>query len=225
MSSPDRSRPPAPPVPAGPPEAGFRPAELASRARALADRAAGRVIVGVAGPPGAGKSAIAAAVGRELGPIAVVVPMDGFHYPTPLLRELGRAARKGAPDTFDVAGYVALLERLRGDAGTVYAPGFDRVSDEPVAGQLAVPASAAIVLTEGNYLLLPSPGWDRVRQLLDEVWYVQVEESVRLERLIERHARFGKDEAAARAWATGPDQANARLIEAARGAADLIIRY
>jgi pantothenate kinase len=209
-----------------PPETCFYPAELAARARALADRTGGRVIVGIAGAPGAGKSTIAAAVADELGPAAVAVPMDGFHYPTAVLRELGRASRKGAPDTFDVDGYVALLERLRREHDrTVHAPGFDRVLDEPVPGQLAVPAAARIVITEGNYLLLPSPGWDRVRRLLDEVWYVRVEESVRLERLIERHRRFGKDEAAARAWATGPDEANARLIEAAQGAADLIICY
>jgi pantothenate kinase len=152
--------------------------------------------------------------------------MDGFHYSNAVLRTLGRASRKGAPDTFDVDGYATLLERLRLDDGrTVYAPGFDRERDEPVAGDLAVPASARIVITEGNYLLLPDPGWGQVRPLLDEVWYVDVDESLRLKRLIGRHQQFGKDEAAARAWATGPDAANARLIAATRATADLIIRY
>jgi pantothenate kinase len=216
----------APPVPGGPPETCFRPAALASRIRFFADQAGGRVILGIAGPPGAGKSSIAAALAGELGPAAVVVPMDGFHYSNAVLRTLGRASRKGAPDTFDVDGYVTLLERLRRDDGrTVYAPGFDRRLEEPIAGDLAVPVSARIVITEGNYLLLPDPRWDQVRPLLDEVWYVDVDQSLRLERLIERHRHFGKEEAAARAWATGPDETNARLNAATRAAADVIIRY
>jgi pantothenate kinase len=226
MSRPDGSSRPAAPVPGGPPETCFRPAALALRVRALADRAPGRVILGIVGPPGAGKSSIAAALATELGPAAVAVPMDGFHYSNAVLRALGRAGRKGAPDTFDVDGYLTLLERLRRDDGrTVYAPGFDRQLDEPVAGDLAVPASARIVITEGNYLLLPDPGWSRVRPLLDEAWYVEVDQSLRLERLIARHRHFGKDDAAARAWAAGPDEANARVIAAARSAADLVIRY
>lgn len=226
MARPAGSGRSAAPVPAGPPETRFRPAALADRVRALADQAGGRFILGLAGPPGAGKSSIAAALANELGPAAVAVPMDGFHYSNAVLRALGRAARKGAPDTFDVDGYVTLLERLRRDDGrTVYAPGFDRQLEQPIAGDLAVPASARIVLTEGNYLLLPDPGWDQVRPLLDQAWYVNVDQSLRLERLIRRHQEFGKDEAAARAWATGPDEANARLIAATRAAADLIIRY
>jgi pantothenate kinase len=226
MSRPDGSSGCTAPVPAGPPETCFRPAALAARIRALADQARGRVILGIVGPPGAGKSSIAAALAAELGPAAVVVPMDGFHYSNAVLRALGRASRKGAPDTFDVDGYITLLERLRHDNGrTVYAPGFDRQLDEPVAGDLAVPASARIVITEGNYLLLPDPGWDQVRRLLDEAWYVEVDQSLRLERLIRRHREFGKDDAGAQAWATGPDEANARVIAAARAEADLIIRY
>lgn len=204
----------------------FVPAALAARVRHLAGRARGRVILGIAGQPGAGKSSIAAALAAELGSDAVVVPMDGFHYSNAALRALGRLARKGAADTFDVDGYVTLLERLRRDDGrTVYAPSFDRQREEPVAGDLAVPASARIVITEGNYLLLPESGWDQVRPLLDQVWYVDVDQALRLQRLIARHREFGKDEAAARAWATGPDEANARLIAATRGTADLVIRY
>ncbi len=226
MSHPDDSGRSAPPVTAGPPQTWFRPAVLAARVRVLADQTGGRVILGIVGPPGAGKSSIAAALAAELGPAAVAVPMDGFHYSNAVLRALGRASRKGAPDTFDVDGYVTLLERLRRDDGrTVYAPGFDRRLEEPIAGDLAVPASARIVITEGNYLLLPAPGWDQVRPLLDEAWYVDVDQALRLQRLIRRHQEFGKDEAAARAWATGPDEANARLIAVTRAAADLIIRY
>ena len=221
--------------PKAPPETPFQPADLAARARALAGQAAnpaggragppgGRILLGITGAPGAGKSTIAAALAVAIGPDACVVPMDGFHFSNAVLRALGRATRKGAPDTFDVDGYAALLDRLRRADRVVYAPSFDRQRDEPVAGDLAVPPSARIVITEGNYLLLPSHGWDRVRPLLDEVWHVDVDPAVRLARLIGRHREFGKDADRARAWATGPDEANARLIAAQRAEADLIIR-
>jgi pantothenate kinase len=209
-----------------PPEVPFHPEELAARARALAERAGRRVILGITGAPGAGKSTIAAALGAALGPPACVIPMDGFHLSNAVLRSLGRATRKGAPDTFDADGYAALLSRLRQDNGrTVYAPGFDRELDEPVADDLVVPPGVRIVITEGNYLLSHGKGWDRARRLLDEVWYVDADPAVRLQRLITRHQRFGKDAEGAHAWATGPDEANARLIAAGRSAADLVIRY
>jgi pantothenate kinase len=209
-----------------PPEAPFYPQELAGRARALAERAGRRVILGITGAPGAGKSTIAAALEAVLGPSACVIPMDGFHLSNAVLRSLGRATRKGAPDTFDADGYAALLSRLRQDHGrAVYAPSFDRELDEPVANDLVVPPVVRIVITEGNYLLSQGKGWDRVRRLLDEVWYVDADPAVRLQRLITRHERFGKDAEHAHAWATGPDEANARLITAGRNTASLVIRY
>ena len=116
----------------------------------------------------------------------------------------------GAPDTFDVAGYVALLARLRTPAH-VTAPGFDRTTEEPVADAIEIPADAVIVVTEGNYLLADSGGWEAVRPLLDAVWYVDLDDEVRLERLIARHEAFGKSPEAAVAWANGPDAANAAL--------------
>jgi pantothenate kinase len=208
----------------GPPALPCRPADLAARARSLAGADGRRVIVGITGPPGAGKSTIAAAVAQVLGPQACVIPMDGFHYSTAVLAALGRSARKGAPDTFDADGYAVLLGRLRADNGrTVYAPSFDRQREEPVAGDLAVPPGARILLTEGNYLLSTDDGWSQVRPLLDEVWYVDLSPPVRRQRLIARHEQFGKDPQQARAWATGPDEANARLITARRAAASLII--
>lgn len=183
---------------------------------------AGRRIIGITGPPGAGKSTIAAALVAELGETAVLVPMDGFHLPNATLRELGRRGRKGAPDTFDVAGYVALLTLLR-TRSPVTAPEFDRVADEPVAGAIHIPASAHTVVTEGNYLLLDSGGWEAVRPLLDEVRYVDLDDAVRLERLIARHEAFGMTREQARAWATGPDAANATIIAATRHRADRVI--
>ena len=149
--------------------------------------------------------------------------MDGFHLPTAELERLGRRGRMGAPDTFDVPGYVALLARLRAADSAASAPGFDRVAEEPIPDAVPVPHAADIVVTEGNYLLTPSGGWEAVRPLLDAVWYVHADDVSRLERLAARHRAFGKSPAAATAWANGPDAANAALIASTRGSADLVI--
>jgi pantothenate kinase len=192
------------------------------RARRLAAGPA-RVILGIAGMPGAGKSALAEALTDAMGPAAVGVPMDGFHLAGRELERLGREGRKGAPDTFDAAGYVALLRRLRAaEAETVYAPRFHRELEEPIAGSIAVPASVPLVVTEGNYLLMDGE-WAPVRELLDEAWYVEVPEEVRLARLVRRHIAYGKPEDEARRWALGSDQANAVLIAATAFRADAIV--
>ncbi|WP_030959847.1 nucleoside/nucleotide kinase family protein [Streptomyces sp. NRRL S-378] len=201
--------------------------ELVERAAGLARRG-GRRILGVAGPPGAGKSTLAAGLAEALGPrTAVVVPMDGFHLARAELDRLGRADRKGAPDTFDAAGYVSLLARLRACAGsggvTVYAPAFDRTVEEPIAGSIPVPPDVPLVITEGNYLLHDAGEWAGVRPLLDEVWYCAPDEGTRVRRLVERHVRHGKDPALARAWVARSDEANARLVAAGRHRADLVV--
>ena len=196
--------------------------ELVDRLRQLAAR--GRAVVGIAGAPGAGKSTLSGRLVDALGPDAVVVPMDGFHLHDDELARLGRSDRKGAPDTFDVAGYVALLRRLRAEAdGTVYAPEFVRAREESVAGAIAVRPEHRVVLTEGNYLLLDVPGWDGVRPLLDEVWYVESQERLRLDRLVRRHADNGRPPEVARRWATVSDQANAEVVARTRCAADLVV--
>ncbi len=196
--------------------------ELVRRASALAS--ARRRVLGIVGLPGSGKSTLAAQVVDAVGPAARNVPMDGFHLATSELQRLGRAGRKGAPDTFDTAGYVALLQRLRdGSSGDVYAPEYRRELEEPVAGALLVDAGASLVVTEGNYLLHDRDGWEPVRSLLDEVWYVDMAEQVRLDLLVERHVRFGKTPERARAWATGSDQANAELVASTRHRADLVV--
>jgi pantothenate kinase len=150
--------------------------------------------------------------------------MDAFHLAGAELVRLGRAERKGAPDTFDAAGYVALLRRLRAPVAgeVVYAPEFRRELEEPIAGAVAVAAAVPLVVTEGNYLLLDGP-WAPVRELLDETWYCEAGEAVRLARLVARHAAFGKAPEDARRWAHGSDQRNAELIAPTRERADLVV--
>jgi pantothenate kinase len=133
-----------------------------------------RRILGLAGAPGAGKSTLARAILEALPGRAVVVPMDGFHLANVELKRLGRASRKGAEDTFDSAGYVALLGRLRAQRSDqiIYAPTFRREIEEPVAGAIPVMPDVPLVITEGNYLLLRHGHWKAVRPLLDEAWYV-----------------------------------------------------
>ncbi|MCY0923382.1 nucleoside/nucleotide kinase family protein [Streptomyces sp. NPDC059999] len=198
--------------------------ELEERARGLA--ASGeRRILGIAGPPGAGKSTLAESLARALGPgQAVVVPMDGFHLAQAELVRLGRADRKGAPDTFDAAGYTALLDRLRSPgAGAVYAPAFDRSLEEPVAGSIRVDGSVPLVITEGNYLLHTAGEWAAVRPLLDEAWFLAPDDAMRVGRLVDRHVRHGKERAAATEWVSRSDEANARLIAPGRARADLVV--
>lgn len=195
------------------------PTESAARLQAL--MASGqRRLLGLVGAPGAGKSTLAAALLQAVGADrAQVVPMDGFHLANVELQRLGRADRKGAPDTFDSAGYVALLQRLREqrpDGDIVYAPEFRREIEEPIAGAIAVLPSTQLVITEGNYLLHDAGPWAGAAAMLDEVWYVDIDDAVREERLVRRHQQFGRSAEEARAWVESTDAPNARLIAATR---------
>ncbi|MGN8246940.1 nucleoside/nucleotide kinase family protein [Cellulomonas soli] len=201
-------------------------AALAARVDALltAARADGRRrLLGLTGAPGAGKSTLAAQIGRRWPHDVVVVPMDGFHLAQTELERLGRADRKGAPDTFDAAGYVALLRRLRAAEETVYAPEYRRGLRNGVAGAIAVPAHVPLVVTEGNYLLLQTDGFAPVAALLDESWFVAPDDGLRLARLVARHVEFGKEPTAAHTWAHGPDESNARLVRATVHRADVVV--
>lgn len=187
----------------------------------------GRTLLGIVAPPGAGKSTLAAAVAAATPDRSVVVPMDGFHLANAELQRLRRAERKGAPDTFDAAGYVSLLRRLREQPTdeTVYAPAFRREIEEPIAGAIGVAAHVRLVVTEGNYLLLTSDPWAGVRPMLDEVWYVDVDPAVRMQRLVRRHEAHGRTPEAARAWAASTDEPNARLVAQTRDRADFFVDW
>ena len=184
-----------------------------------------RRLLGLVGAPGSGKSTLAQALLQALPGRAQIVPMDGFHLANIELRRLGRAERKGAPDTFDSAGYVALLRRLREqrEDEIVYWPEFRREIEEPIAGAIAVLPETRLIITEGNYLLLDEGPWAGAASLLDEVWYVDVDDASRLERLVRRHEQFGRTRAAALAWVQQTDEPNARRIAATRGRAQHVI--
>jgi pantothenate kinase len=213
-----------------------------------------RLIIGITGAPGSGKSTLGAQLVEALGPSAerldpgtgsgsgtaehagpgagpgagsdaVLVGMDGFHLANRLLDEHGSRDRKGAPDTFDAAGYVALLQRLRArDEPMVYAPAFDRILDESIGSAIAIPQQTEIVITEGNYLLLDTPEWSPVAPLLDACWFVDPGEGIRMRRLVERHMRYGRSAREAQERARGSDERNARLIEPCRARASRVIR-
>lgn len=174
-----------------------------------------RTIVGIIGPPGAGKSTLSQRLQALYPERSQIVPMDGYHLANTELARLGRATRKGAPDTFDSHGYVSLLRRLRHqDADeTVYAPEFRREIEEPIAGAIPIFAQAQLLLAEGNYLALDQGGWRHVAGLLDEIWYVDVDPALRHARLVARHMQFGRSRQEAEDWVQSTDAPNARLIE------------
>ncbi|QNN52417.1 nucleoside/nucleotide kinase family protein [Nocardioides mesophilus] len=205
-------------------------AELTGHALRLVP-AEGRAVLGITGPPGAGKSTLAGqllaavtASGALRAEEVALVPMDGFHLADAQLDRLGLRERKGAPATFDLHGYLATLRRLHcRDPDPVYVPAFERDLEQPLAAARVVLPQVRLVVTEGNYLLLREGGWERVRALLDETWYVDVADRLRRERLIARHVRFGKDPAAAAAWVEAVDEPNARLVAAGRTRADRVV--
>lgn len=200
-------------------------ADLVGRARELAGEPGTRTVLGITGAPGAGKSTLTDAIRANLGPDRVaVVPMDGFHLANEVLDDLGRRQRKGAWDTFDVAGYVALLQRLRTmDDEVVYAPAFDRSIETSIGSALAVPRSVPLVITEGNYLLHDSGGWERVGPLLDVAWFVDVAEDERVRRLVGRRTGDGEDVDRARSWVLDVDLVNAELVLPGAARADLCL--
>ncbi|WP_251044216.1 nucleoside/nucleotide kinase family protein [Arthrobacter sp. ISL-48] len=185
-----------------------------------------RLVLGLCGAPGAGKSTFAEQLAAGLGgDNAVVVPMDGFHLGHDVIKDSPKLHRKGAIDTFDVSGYRSLLQRIRArEEDVVYAPAYRRGLEEPIAASIAVPKDVPVVITEGNYLLAPELAWLAVRAELDEVWFLETPDELRLKRLVDRHVRFGKALSQAVEWVRGTDEPNAEFIRTTRNSADLIIR-
>jgi hypothetical protein len=195
-----------------------------SRVTELLNSANGRIIIGIVGKPGAGKSTLSSYLIEKLPKESVaLVPMDGYHLSNKELDALGRRNRKGAPDTFDSNGYAALLQRIATSTDDVYFPVFHREIEESIAAEGVVTANTKIVLTEGNYLLHDQGGWKNVAPILTESWYVEVDDVVRLERLVDRHHFYGKERQAAYDWAHGTDENNAQLVESTKELADFLV--
>jgi len=207
------------------------PDQLASQEAALAriqnhlEKTTERVLIGIIGKPGAGKSTLSKYLMAKLPKeFVTVVPMDGYHLSNKVLKDLKRADRKGAPDTFDVAGFTSLVKRIRSEQSqNIYYPIFDRAIEESIAAQGVVTSVTKVVIIEGNYLLHDDGGWEVLNDLLDESWMVDVDDDKRIARLISRHIAYGKDPEAAKAWAKGTDEVNAKLIERGRNRADFVV--
>lgn len=195
-----------------------------SRVTELLNSANGRIIIGIVGKPGAGKSTLSSYLIEKLPKESVaLVPMDGYHLSNKELDALERRNRKGAPDTFDSNGYAALLQRIATSTDDVYFPIFHREIEESIAAEGVVTAKTKIVLTEGNYLLHDQGGWKNVAPILTESWYVEVDDVVRLGRLVDRHHFYGKERQAAYDWAHGTDENNAQLVEGTKELADFLV--
>ena len=202
------------------------PERLGQRALTLLDRP-GRAVLGIAGAPASGKSTVAAQLladlERQRPGKAVGVGMDAFHIGHRVLVRRGQTGIKGAPETFDAVGYLHLLRRIRTEAGTVYAPEFDRDIEDSLAHVVEIRPDVGLVVTEGNYLLLDVPPWNGVRDLLDEAWFVHLDDAERQRRMVARHLRHGHDRADAEARTFGNDERNARLVNSAANSPDLWI--
>lgn len=189
-----------------------------------------RIMIGITGAPAAGKSTLASSLAADFrldgGPdAAVAVGMDGYHLANSELDRLGVASRKGAPETFDAYGFVALLRRLRAaEEPIVYVPSYSRTLHESIGGVVPVKADVEVIVVEGNYLLLDKEPWDHVRELLDLAIYLDTAAGIRLPSLLRRQRSRGLDRDAAHDWVYRSDEANADLVASTRDRADLILR-
>ena len=182
-----------------------------------------RIVVGLAGAPGAGKSTLSERLLAALpAGEAALVPMDGFHFDNAVLDAMGLRQRKGAPETFDCAGLAATLRRIRSGEGDVAVPVFDRQADLARAGAAIIPADARFVLVEGNYLLVDRAPWSELAPLFDLTIFIDVPIAELERRLLARWTDLGRSEEAARAWVEGNDLPNARLVVEGSRSADII---
>ena len=204
------------------PDVGLTVAELIARADDLIAR--GGRLLGIAGPPGVGKSTVAADLVEHFGDRARLLPMDGFHLADDELTRRGSLSRKGAPDTFDVDGYVTALQRVRARRAPVLVPRFDRHLEAAIAGSICIDPEVDLVVTDGNYLLIDVDPWRAVAPLLDERWLLEIDDEVRVKRLVARHVAHGRSAEAAARWVADVDEANAALVRQMSTGADLVVR-
>ncbi len=200
--------------------------EIASIAAAIFKRAgkSRRFVVAIAGPPGAGKSTLAERLHEVLPEYAsVVVPMDGFHYDDVVLQARGLRQRKGAPETFDYAGFAALLNRIRSGEPDVAIPVFDRSMELSRAGAAIVGADVKFVLVEGNYLLLDEEPWSALGGLFDYSIFLDAPRAELERRLMERWRGHGKSDDDARDWIASNDMPNIERVLARRRAPDVVV--
>ncbi|QYK41826.1 MAG: nucleoside triphosphate hydrolase [Paracoccaceae bacterium] len=190
--------------------------------RARANTRPGRFITALAGPPGAGKSTLAAAIAAGLGPGARVVPMDGFHYDDAVLNARGLRHRKGAPETFDATGFLHLVHRLRTEA-EVAIPVFDRGMELSRAAADVVMPDDRFLIVEGNWLLLAAPPWADLAPLFDLTVMLTVPEPEIVRRLTDRWLTHGKTPDEAAQWIATNDLPNVRRVLGGSRPADLVI--
>jgi pantothenate kinase len=173
-----------------------------------------RTLIGIVGKPGAGKSTVVEEISKKFDSKTVsIIPMDGFHLSNEELISLGRRDRKGAPDTFNVEGFTSLIKRVKSDSNVDHMfPIFHREIEASIADEGMVPKESKVVVIEGNYLFSEAHGWNGIYPLLDHSWFIEIDDEIRIERLIARHVRYGKTREEAEAWSRGSDETNARFI-------------
>jgi hypothetical protein len=188
---------------------------LFEQIQSLLDSQRPRTLIGIVGKPGAGKSTVVEEIQKIFDSHDVsVIPMDGFHLSNEELILLGRRDRKGAPDTFDVAGFTSLLNEVKLNHQIDHRfPIFHREIEASVSDEGLVPKESKVVVIEGNYLFSTEHNWEGIFPLLDHTWFIEIDDEVRIERLIARHIRYGKTQEDAENWSKGSDEANARFIE------------
>lgn len=193
-----------------------RISEKAALARALRlPKPAARVLLGIVGKPGVGKSTFSEKL-LQVFPTGscAIFAMDGFHMSNEKLINLGRRGRKGAPDTFEIEEFAATLKRVKYEIKEeVRFPIFNREIEGSIPNFGKIPATASVIIVEGNYLLHGEGGWEAIAPLLDETWFLELDDEVRLARLISRHIEFGKSPEEAESWSRGTDELNAQVIE------------
>ncbi|MCI4665515.1 MAG: hypothetical protein MRY74_12405 [Neomegalonema sp.] len=186
-----------------------------------------RALIGLAGPAGSGKSTLAAALVAALndgeGPGAALVPMDGFHLDNRILAARNLSHRKGAPETFDAAGFVAALRRLRMGAEDVYLPDFDRPRDIALAGAIVAEQDTPIIVVEGSYLFLDQPPWRDGAPLFDLRLFLRPPLEVLEQRLRRRWRDLNLSETDAQTRVQSNDLPNAQLVLSASLPPDAVL--